>query len=65
MIGLNFIGGIGRVRDVSRPLQSFFLKCGICQLMYHEYDMSMPIFRKYLVTVLLINCYDVSYDMVR
>jgi hypothetical protein len=36
-------------------LQLFYLKHGICQLTDHEYDISMHIFCKYLVTVLLIN----------
>jgi hypothetical protein len=44
------------VREVSRHLQLFYLKCGICQLTDPEYDMSMPIFCKYLVIVLIINC---------
>jgi hypothetical protein len=44
------------VREVSRYLHHFYLKRGICQLTDHEYDMSMPIFRNYLVTMLLINC---------
>jgi hypothetical protein len=44
------------VRKVSRRLQPFYLKRGICQLTDYEYDMSMPIFCKYLIIVLLINC---------
>jgi hypothetical protein len=44
------------VREVSRHLLPFYLKCGICQLTDHEYDKSKPIFCKYLVIVLLINC---------
>jgi hypothetical protein len=43
------------VREVSRYLQPFYLKREICQLTDHEYDMSMPIFYKYLVIVLLIT----------
>jgi hypothetical protein len=41
--------------EVSRHLQPFYLKRGICQFTDHKYDMSMPIFYKYLVIVLLIN----------
>jgi hypothetical protein len=44
------------MREVSRHLQSFYLKRGICQLTNHDYDMSMPTFCNYLVNVLLINC---------
>jgi hypothetical protein len=44
------------VCEVSRHLHPFYLKRGICQLIDHKYDMSMLIFRNYLVTVLLINC---------
>jgi hypothetical protein len=44
------------VREVSRHLQHFYLKRGICQLTDHRYDMNMPIFYKYLVLLLLINC---------
>jgi hypothetical protein len=40
---------------VSRHLHPFYVKRGICQLTYHESDMSMPIFCNYLVTVLLIK----------
>jgi hypothetical protein len=29
---------------VSEHLQPFYLKCRICQLTDHEYDMSMPTF---------------------
>ena len=42
--------------EVSRHLQPFYLKCGICRLTDHEYDMSMPTFYNYLVTMLLIDC---------
>jgi hypothetical protein len=52
------------MREVNRHLQPFYLKCEICQLTDHKYDISIPIFCKYLVTVLLFNCYDASYDMV-
>jgi hypothetical protein len=41
--------------EVSRHLQYFYLKRVICQLTDHEYDMSMPTFCNYLVTMLLIN----------
>jgi hypothetical protein len=41
--------------EVSRHLQPFLLKRGICQLIDHEYDLSMPTFCNYLVIVLLIN----------
>jgi hypothetical protein len=44
------------VREVSRYLQPFYLKCRICQLTDYEYDMGMSTFCKYLVIVLLINC---------
>jgi hypothetical protein len=30
--------------EVSENLHSFYLKCGICQLTNHEYDMSMSTF---------------------
>jgi hypothetical protein len=40
---------------VSRYLHPFYIKCGICQLTNHEYDMSMPTLCNYLVTTLLIN----------
>jgi hypothetical protein len=42
--------------EISRHLHFFYIKREICQLTDHEYDMSMPTFRNYLVTVLLINC---------
>jgi hypothetical protein len=41
------------VHEVSKHLHPFFLKRGICQLTDHVYDMSMSIFRNYLVTVLI------------
>ena len=41
---------------VSRHLQPFDIKCEICQLTDHEYDISIPTFCNYLVIVLLINC---------
>jgi hypothetical protein len=44
------------VCEVSRHVHSFYVKHGICQLTDHKYDMSMPTFYNYLVTVLLINC---------
>jgi hypothetical protein len=44
------------VREVIRHLRLFYLTHGICQFTDHEYDMSMPIFYNYLVTVILINC---------
>jgi hypothetical protein len=44
IVGLSLVGGFARVRDVSEPLQPFYLKCGICQLTDNEYDISMPTF---------------------
>jgi hypothetical protein len=44
------------MREVNRHLHNFYIKHGICQLTDHKYDMSMPIFCSYLVTILLINC---------
>ena len=41
------------MREVSKHLQLFLRKRGICQLTDHAYDMSMSIFYNYLVTVLL------------
>ena len=41
------------MHEVSKHLQLFLRKCGICQLTDHAYDMSMSIFRNYSVTVLL------------
>ena len=41
------------MREVSKHLQLFLRKHGICQLTDHAYDMIMSIFRNYLVTVLL------------
>jgi hypothetical protein len=43
------------MRNVSRHLQPFYLKCRICQLINLEYDMSMLVFCNYLVTILLIS----------
>jgi hypothetical protein len=43
------------VHEVSRHLHPFYVKHEICQLIDHEYNMSMPIFYNYLVIVLLIN----------
>jgi hypothetical protein len=42
--------------EISKHLQSFYLKCEIYQLIDHKDDMSIPIFYNYLVTMLLINC---------
>jgi hypothetical protein len=44
--------------EVSRHLHLLYIKCGIYQLTDYEYDMSMLTFCNYLITVLLINCYD-------
>jgi hypothetical protein len=41
--------------EVSRHLHHFYVKRGICQLIDHEYDMSMLAFYNYLVTALLIK----------
>ena len=41
------------MHKVSKLLQLFLRKCGICQLTDHTYNMSMPIFCNYSVTVLL------------
>ena len=41
------------MREVSKHLQLFLRKRGICQLTDHAYDMRMSIFCNYLVTVLL------------
>ena len=41
------------MRKVSKHLQLFLCKRGICQLTDHAYDTSMSIFRDYSVTVLL------------
>jgi hypothetical protein len=41
------------VRKVSKHLRPFYVKCGICQLIDHAYDMSMSIFCNYSITVLL------------
>jgi hypothetical protein len=43
------------MHEVSRHLHHFYVKCGICQLTDHEYDMSMPTFYNYSVTTLLIE----------
>jgi hypothetical protein len=43
------------MHEVSRHLHHFYVKCGICQLTDHEYDMSMHAFCNYSVTALL-NC---------
>jgi hypothetical protein len=43
------------MREVSRHLHPFYVKCGICQLTDHEYYMSMPTFCNYLVIGLLIE----------
>jgi hypothetical protein len=41
--------------EVSRHLYPFYVKRGICQLTDHEYDINMPTFCNYSITVLLIN----------
>jgi hypothetical protein len=41
------------VREVSKHLHPFHIKCRICQLTDHAYDMGMSIFYNYSVTVLL------------
>jgi hypothetical protein len=41
------------MHEVSKHLHPFYVKGGICQLTDHEYDMSMPTFCNYLITVLL------------
>jgi hypothetical protein len=41
------------VREVSKHLHPFYVKCRICQLTDHAYDMSMSIFCNYSVTILL------------
>jgi hypothetical protein len=56
MTRLSFIRGFARLCEISRHLQPFYLKRGVRQLTDHKYNMSMPIFCNYLVTVLLINC---------
>jgi hypothetical protein len=43
------------MREVSRHLHIFYIKRGICQLIDHEYDMSMPTFCNYSVTALIIK----------
>ena len=45
--------------EVSKHLQLFLRKCGICQLTDHTYDMSMSIFYNHLVAGLfnkLLRC---------
>ena len=47
------------MREVSKHLQLFLYKCGICQLTNHVYDMRMSIFYNHLVTTLfnkLLRC---------
>jgi hypothetical protein len=39
--------------EVSRHLHHFYVKHGICQLTDYTYDMSMSIFYKYSIIVLL------------
>ena len=41
------------MREVSKYLQPFLRRHGICQLTDHAYDMSMSIFCNYSVTMLL------------
>jgi hypothetical protein len=41
------------MRKVSRHLHPFYVKCEICQLTEHAYDMSMSIFCNYSVIVIL------------
>jgi hypothetical protein len=43
------------MREISRHLDPFYTKRGICQLTDHENDISMPTFYNYLVTTSL-NC---------
>jgi hypothetical protein len=43
------------VREVSRHLHPFYVKCEICQLTDHVYDMSILTFCNYLVIALLIE----------
>jgi hypothetical protein len=43
------------MREISRHLHPFYVKRGICQLIDHEYDMSMPTFCNYSATALLIK----------
>jgi hypothetical protein len=50
------VEGFARVHEVSRHLQPFYIKRGICQFTNHKYHMSIHTFCNYLVTVLLINC---------
>jgi hypothetical protein len=44
VLGVSNVGGLERVHEVSKYLQTFFLKCEICQLNDHEYDMNMHTF---------------------
>jgi hypothetical protein len=48
-------GGFAQVREVSRHLHPFYVKHRICQLIDHEYDMSMPTFYNYSIIALLIK----------
>jgi hypothetical protein len=41
------------MREISRHLHPFYVKCRICQLTDHAYDISMFIFCNYLVTMIL------------
>jgi hypothetical protein len=41
------------VREVSKYLHPFYVKCGICQLTDYAYGMNMSIFCNYSVIVLL------------
>jgi hypothetical protein len=41
------------VHKISKHLHPFYVKCGICQLTDHVYNMSMHIFCNYSVTMLL------------
>jgi hypothetical protein len=40
---------------VTKHLLPFYVKRGICQLIDHEYDMSMPTFYNYSITAFLIK----------
>jgi hypothetical protein len=44
VLGVSNVGGLERVHEVSKYLQNFFLKCEICQLNDHEYDMNTHTF---------------------
>jgi hypothetical protein len=39
--------------EVSKHLHHFYVRREICQLTDHAYDISMPIFNNYSITVLL------------